>query len=50
MTFWISQGKVATSDKCGGQIGKISCQIFLGFNIPKVLKSVIFDSYPKNKK
>ena len=42
MTFWISQGKVATSDRWCGQILRFSCQIFSGFNVPKSLKSVNF--------
>jgi len=34
--FWISHGTVATSDRWGGQICSISCQIFSGFNVPKI--------------
>jgi len=37
--FWISQGKVATSDRWGGQICKIFMwNFFSGFNIPKIIK------------
>jgi len=35
--FWISQGKVAISDRRCGQICKISCQIFSEFNMPKFI-------------
>ena len=36
--FWISQGKVATSDTWPGQIFMTLCQIFSGFNLPKIIK------------
>ena len=36
--FWISQGKVAISERRGGQVCGISCQIFSGFNVPKIIK------------
>ena len=29
---------MATSDRSGGQICKVSCQIFSGFNTPKIIK------------
>jgi len=32
MTFWIS------SDRWGGQVCNIACQIFLGFKVPKIIK------------
>ena len=49
--FWISQGKVATSDRWGGQI----CKVFMSkfsqdLTYQKLLKSVNFDSYSNNKK
>jgi len=43
MTFWISQGKVATPNMSGGQISKYSCQICSGFNIKNYYKRLIFD-------
>ena len=40
MTFWISQGKVATSDRWGGQICTIFMPNFLGseFFLPEIIK------------
>jgi len=47
----IPQGNVATSDRCCGQICKISCQISQDSTHQKSLKSVNFwPSYSKNKK
>jgi len=42
MTFWISQGKVATFDSQGGQSVRFSCQIFSGFHMPKIIKISYF--------
>jgi len=42
MTFLISQGTVATSDRRGGQCVRFSCQIYSGFHVPKSLKFVNF--------
>ena len=37
--FWISQGKVATSDSWVGQISvRFSCEIYSWFNVPKTIK------------
>ena len=49
--FGISQGKVATSKRWGRQICKISCQIFSGFNMPKIIKIGCFltESFKKTK-
>jgi len=38
MTFWISQGKVATSDRRGGQICKVFMSNFAGVNYQKIIK------------
>ena len=49
--FWISQGKVATSDRWGGQKCKIFMWNFSGFNVPKIVKIGYFwRSYSINKK
>jgi len=37
MTFWISQGKVATLYRWGGQCTSYWCEIFSGFNTPKII-------------
>jgi len=51
MTFWISQGKVATSDRRGGQMCKIFLLNFLRIQHTKNYENrLIFDSYSKNKK
>ena len=51
MTFWMSQGKVATYTGKVGKCTSYRCQIFSGFNTPKSLKSVNFwQSYLKNIK
>jgi len=42
MSFWISQGNVATSDSWGGQICKICIWNFLKFYVVKLLKLVNF--------
>jgi len=36
--FWISQGTVVTSDRRGGQSVRFSCETFLGFHMPKIIK------------
>jgi len=36
--FWISQGKVATVCRWGGQMYNYWCEIFSGFNSPKIIK------------
>ena len=36
--FSISQGTVATSDRRGGQSVRLSCQIFSGFHVSKIVK------------
>jgi len=41
MTFWISQGKVATFVRLSGEVDKsvrFVCQIFSWFNVPKIIK------------
>jgi len=38
VTFWISQGKIATTDRWSGQIYKLRCQILSGFHEPKIIK------------
>jgi len=43
MTFWISQGKVATSVRLSGEVDKsvrFVCQIFSWFNVPKIIKII----------
>ena len=52
MTFWISQGKVATSDRWAGQICKIFMSNFLRISHIKIyLNRFIFDkSYSKIKR
>jgi len=51
MTFWISQGKIATSDRWGGQTCKIfMSNFFQDFTCQKSLNRLIFDSYSKNKR
>jgi len=36
--FWISQGTVATSHGEVDKSVRFSCQIFPGFNLPKIIK------------
>ena len=36
--FWISQGTVATSDGEVDKSERFSCQIFSGFNLPKIIR------------
>jgi len=36
--FWISQGTVAASDGEVDKSVRFSCQIFSGFNLPKIIK------------
>jgi len=51
MIFLISQGKVATYDRRGGEICKMFVSIFSGFNIPKIIKIGHFLTVTqKNKK
>jgi len=38
MTFSISQGTAATSDRRGGQCVRLLRQIFSGFRMPKIIK------------
>jgi len=48
MTFWISQGKVATTDRWGRQLYKFLKSIFLRISGTK--NRLIFDSNSKEKK